>query len=168
MTLVRCEVRGVFVAVGDSQTVPLVLLSDSCHRMLPIFIGLWEAISINSAWKKEILPRPFTHDLFLDVFFKFSITLCSLQIDSIEDGVYYARLILNDETREEYIDCRPSDGIAIALRAGVPVFVEEAVLASAGQKNTDLPGNDRSYDVPPETRMNRRFLKNSPGNSFFF
>jgi len=139
MSLVRCEIKGVFVTTGDSPTVPLVLLSDPGHRMLPIFIGLWEAVSIYSAGKKEVLPRPFTHDLFIDVFSKFSITLRSLQIDSIEDSVYYARLILNNETREEYIDCRPSDGIAIALRAGVQVFVEEEVLAAGGQKVADLP-----------------------------
>jgi uncharacterized protein len=138
MALVRCEVKGVFVTTGESSSIPLILLSDG-GRVLPIFIGLWEAISINSAWKKEVLPRPFTHDLFLDLFSKFSITLRFLQIDCIEDGVYYARLILTSETHEEYIDCRPSDGIAIALRAGVPVFVEEEVLVAGGQKITDLP-----------------------------
>ena len=139
MAQVRCEVKGVYVVSGASTTVPLVLLSDDHNRMLPIYIGLFEAISINSAQKKEILPRPFTHDLFLDLFSKFSITLRFLQIDCIEDSVYYARLVLSDETREEYIDCRPSDGIAIALRAGAPVFVEEDVLVAGGQKISELP-----------------------------
>lgn len=139
MTQVRCEVKGVFVATDETATAPLVLLADGSNRMLPIFIGLWEAVSINSAQKKEVLPRPFTHDLFIDLFSKFSITFRFLQIDCIEDSVYYARLVLSDETREEYIDCRPSDGIAIALRAGVPVFVEEEVLAAGGQKISELP-----------------------------
>jgi hypothetical protein len=139
MAQVRCEVKGVFVTAVESPAVSLVLLSDSTQRMLPVFIGLFEAVSINSARKKEILPRPFTHDLFLDVFSKFSITLHSLQIDCFDDSVYYARLVLSDETHEEYIDCRPSDGIAIALRAGVPVFVDEEILAAWGQKITDLP-----------------------------
>lgn len=139
MAQVRCDVKGVFVTTGESATVPLVMLADDRNRMLPIFIGLSEAISINSALMKEILPRPFTHDLFLDLFSKFSITLRFLQIDCIEDNVYYARLALSDETREEYIDCRPSDGIAIALRAGVPVFVEDDVLAAGSQKISELP-----------------------------
>lgn len=64
MAPVRCEVKGVFVTAVESPAVPLVLLSDSTQRMLPVFIGLFEAVSINSARKKEILPRPFTHDLF--------------------------------------------------------------------------------------------------------
>jgi bifunctional DNase/RNase len=139
MTQVRCEVKGVFVAMNDATTVPLVVLSDGGEQSLPIFIGLWEAVSINSAKNKEILSRPFTHDLFLDLVTKFSITVHYLQIDSIEDGVYYAQLVLSADHHKEYLDCRPSVGIALALRADVPIFVDENVLASAGQKTADLP-----------------------------
>jgi bifunctional DNase/RNase len=139
MTQIRCEVKGVFVTTNDATTVPLVVLSDGGDRNLPIFIGLWEAVSINSAKNKEILSRPFTHDLFLDLIVKFSITVHYLQIDSLEDGVYYAQLVLSAEHHKEYLDCRPSDGIALALRADVPLFVDENVLVSAGQKSADLP-----------------------------
>jgi bifunctional DNase/RNase len=139
MTQVRCEVKGVFVAMSDANTIPVVLLTDGGHLSLPIFIGIWEAVSINSAKNKEILSRPFTHDLFLDLAAKFSITFHSLQIDSIEDGVYYAQLVLSADHHREFIDCRPSDGIALALRADIPIFVEKDVLESAGQKFSDLP-----------------------------
>lgn len=138
MTQVRCEVQGVFVAVNDAATVPLVILADGDDRVLPIFIGIWEAVSINSAKIHEVLPRPFTHDLFIDLCAKFSIALRSLQIDSIDNGVYYAQLVLVSDHHEEYLDCRPSDGIALALRAEIPIFVDETVLASAGQKNSDI------------------------------
>jgi hypothetical protein len=140
MTQIRCEVKGVFVAVSEGATVPLVVLTDGDEALhLPIFIGLWEAISINSAKIKEVLPRPFTHDLFLELLDKFSISLRFLQIDSIENGVFYAQLVLSADHHEEYIDCRPSDGIALALRAEVPIFVDETVLLSAGQRIQDLP-----------------------------
>jgi len=140
MTQIRCEVKGVFVAVSEGTTVPLVVLTDGDEVLhLPIFIGLWEAISINSAKIKEVLPRPFTHDLFLELLDKFSISLRFLQIDSIENGVFYAQLVLSADHHEEYIDCRPSDGIALALRGEVPIFVDETVLLSAGQKIQDLP-----------------------------
>ncbi len=139
MTQIRCEVKGVFVTMNDATTVPLVVLTDGGEQSLPIFIGLWEAVSINSAKNKEILSRPFTHDLFLDLVGKFSITIHYLQIDSIEDGVYYAQLVLSADHHKEYLDCRPSDGIALALRADVPIFVDENVLVSAGQKTADLP-----------------------------
>jgi bifunctional DNase/RNase len=82
MTQIRCEVKGVFVTMNDATTVPLVVLNDGGDQSLPIFIGLWEAVSINSAKNKEILSRPFTHDLFLDLVAKFSITVHYLQIDS--------------------------------------------------------------------------------------
>jgi bifunctional DNase/RNase len=139
MTQARCEVKGVFVAMGDAATVPLVVLSDGNGRLLPIFIGIWEAVSINSAQIKEVLPRPFTHDLFIDLCMKFSITLRYLQIDSIEDGVYYAQLVMNSGEQDEYLDCRPSDGIALALRSDIPIFVEEAVLETGAQTQTELP-----------------------------
>ena len=139
MTQVRCEVQGVFVTFNDATTTPLVILADGDGRVIPIFIGIWEAVSINSAKTKEVLPRPFTHDLFVDLCARFSITLRSLQIDSIDNGVYYAQLVLESDHREEYLDCRPSDGIALALRADIPIFVDEGVLASAGQKSSDLP-----------------------------
>jgi bifunctional DNase/RNase len=138
MTQVRCDVQGVFVAFNDATTVPLVILIDGDGRVLPIFIGIWEAVSINSAKIKEVLPRPFTHDLFVDLCAKFSITLRSLQIDSIDNGVYYAQLALGSDIHEEYLDCRPSDGIALALRADIPIFVEESVITAAGQKSSDL------------------------------
>jgi len=139
MTQVRCEVRGVFVTFNDATTTPLVILADGDGRVIPIFIGIWEAVSINSAKIKEVLPRPFTHDLFVDLCARFSITLRSLQIDSIDNGVYYAQLVLVSGHHEEYLDCRPSDGIALALRADIPIFVDEGVLSSAGQKSSDLP-----------------------------
>jgi bifunctional DNase/RNase len=139
MALVRCTVRGVFVTFNDATTVPLVILANGDGRVLPIFIGIWEAVSINSAKIKEVLPRPFTHDLFIDLCARFGITLQSLQIDSIDNGVYYAQLVLVSDHHEEYLDCRPSDGIALALRADIPIFVDESVLASAGQKGSDLP-----------------------------
>ena len=58
---------------------------------------------------------------------------------SIEDGVYYAQLVLSADHHREFIDCRPSDGIALALRADIPIFVDKDVLESAGQKFSDLP-----------------------------
>ena len=139
MPQIKCEVKGVFVAANHETTIPLVLLTDGSRHSLPIVIGLWEAVSINSARNREVLARPFTHDLFLDLLDKFSITLHSMQIDSIEGGVYYAQLTLSTGNHMEHIDCRPSDGIALALRAGVPILVDEDVLVAAGQRTEDLP-----------------------------
>jgi bifunctional DNase/RNase len=139
MAPVPCFVKGVFVIVSPSGTVPVVILTDGTDRVLPIFVGLWEAVSINSAKNKEVLPRPFTHDLFLETFIKFGITLKSLQIDAMQDGVYYAQLALFADHKEVHVDCRPSDGIALALRGDAPIYVEQNVLDDAGQVEGELP-----------------------------
>jgi len=133
MEQIRCEVRGVFVAMNDTATVPVVVLADPAGRILPIYIGLWEAVSISSARNREVLPRPFTHDLFLDLMEKFAISVERLEIDSVEEGVYYAHLALvSAGGHTESLDCRPSDGIAVALRASAPILVEDGLLAAAG------------------------------------
>jgi bifunctional DNase/RNase len=119
--------------------VPVVLLTAGDERVLPIFVGLWEAVSINSAITKEVLPRPFTHDLFLETFEKFGITLTSLRIDALQDGVYYAQIVLSSDNKEVHVDCRPSDGIALALRRSAPIFVDESVLDGGGHDESDLP-----------------------------
>ncbi|OPY38720.1 MAG: hypothetical protein A4E35_00504 [Methanoregula sp. PtaU1.Bin051] len=139
MTAVVCSVKGVFVVLSPAGTVPVVLLTDGSLRLLPIFIGFSEAVSIKSALKREVLPRPFTHDLFIDTFQKFGIRITSLQIDTVSDGVYYAQLVLSHDHHEARIDCRPSDGIALALRADAPVYVEQEVLDNAGQNGDTLP-----------------------------
>lgn len=139
MPAVPCTVKGVFVVLSPAGTVPVVLLTDGTDRLLPIFIGLSEAVSIQSARNHEVPPRPFTHDLFIDTFAKFGINISSLQIDTINEGVYYAQLVLARDHHEVRVDCRPSDGIALALRAGAPISIEQDVLAGAGQNGNDLP-----------------------------
>jgi len=138
MAPVPCTVKGVFIVENPSGTVPVVVLVDGSGLALPIFVGLWEAISIKSAINKEVLPRPFTHDLFLETFGKFGIIMQSLQIDTVLDGVYYAQLVLSNGVKEVQIDCRPSDGIALALRGDVPIYADESVLSGGGQQENEL------------------------------
>jgi bifunctional DNase/RNase len=139
MTQVRCRVQGVFVAVSGGGASPAVLLSVNGEKSLPIYIGLWEAISINNALNKEVSPRPLTHDLIIDLFRSFGIMMRALQIDALEDGVYYANMVLLNGDREESMDCRPSDGIAIALRCGAEIFIEDQVFSDGSVEKDDLP-----------------------------
>ncbi len=115
----------------------LDLGGDAC---LPIYIGLWEALSINTALNNEIAPRPQTHDLFLEFLNRYHVKLRALNIDSVEEGVYYANLVLVDpDYQEEMIDCRPSDGIAIAIRCKSGIFLDRGVAESSGLTATELP-----------------------------
>lgn len=139
MTAQSCRVRGVFMSVSEMGAAPTVVLDAGGDSTIPIYVGLWEAISINNALISEMLPRPITHDLIVDLFKRFDVTLDALHIDSLEEGVFYAKLLLSQGSRTEVMDCRPSDGIAIALRYQAPIMIEDAVVASAAVKRDDLP-----------------------------
>ncbi len=118
---------------------PTVLLDIGGESMVPIYIGLWEAISISNALNSEVLPRPITHDLIIEVFRNFEIALDALHIDALDGGVFYAKLMLRQGSRTEMMDCRPSDGIAIALRYPAPIMIEDTVIEAAAVKKADLP-----------------------------
>lgn len=136
---IRCTIQGVFVALNDTGASPAVILGLDGDACLPIYIGLWEAISINNALNRELSPRPLTHDLFVELLGTFGIKLRSLYIDTLEEGIYYATLSLMREDQEETLDCRPSDGIALALRYGADIVIDPRVAKGSSVKKSDLP-----------------------------
>ena len=139
MHAIQGTVRGVYMArgaIGASPAVVLAVGEDSC---LPIYIGLWEAISINNALQNEISPRPLTHDLFVEFLQTFQISLKALLIDALEDGVFYANLILERDNHEQSMDCRPSDGIAIGIRCHADILINPEVVADSAVNTEDLP-----------------------------
>ncbi|MFA5614351.1 MAG: bifunctional nuclease family protein [Methanoculleus sp.] len=139
MTAQQCRVQGVFMSVSEMGAAPTVILDAGVDSTIPIYVGLWEAISINNALTSEMLPRPITHDLIVDLLQRFDITLDSLHIDSLDEGVFYAKLLLNQGSHTETMDCRPSDGIAIALRCKAPIMIEDTVVETASVEKDDLP-----------------------------
>jgi bifunctional DNase/RNase len=139
MPAVPCRVKGVFVAKNALGASPAVILSVEHDTCLPIFIGLWEAMSIQSALNNEIPPRPLTHDLFVEFLKQFGISLKGLVIDSLEEGVYYASMILEQDNREMTIDCRPSDGIAITIRCQAEIQIEKEVVLQSAVTAGELP-----------------------------
>ena len=123
----RAEVSA--VAMDPNHKVPVVLLKpENDDRFIPIWIGMMEASAILVAMEGAETSRPMTHDLMFDV-----LTQCSVQVDQIEvndlrDGTYYAEILASHLGEQLRIDCRPSDAIAIALRAEAPIFIHEHVL----------------------------------------
>jgi hypothetical protein len=132
-------VKGVFVAKNALGASPAVILSVENDTCLPIYIGLFEAMSIHSALNNEIPPRPLTHDLFVEFLKQFEISLKTLIIDSLEDGVYYANMILERDHHEMTIDCRPSDGIAIGIRCQAGIMIDEEVVLQSAVDASELP-----------------------------
>jgi bifunctional DNase/RNase len=139
MAAVKCRVKGVYMAQGAMGASPAVILSMDDETCLPIYIGLWEAMSINSAIQKEVPPRPLTHDLFIDLLERCKVTMRAIVIDSLQDGVYYANLILDQDRHEVTLDCRPSDGIAIGVRCNAEIFIDEQVKADSAVPSEELP-----------------------------
>lgn len=114
---------------------PVLLLRESDgHRLLPIWIGAVEATAIAFAQQEVEPPRPLTHDLLCQVLTEFEHELQCVAITRLEDGVFYAELQFTDGTS---LSARPSDAIAIALRVGAPVLVDEEVLDAAAVESPE-------------------------------
>ncbi len=126
------EVFGVFAAKSVFGLSPVVVLRAEDGRVLPIYIGLAEAMAIYTAMRGDVPPRPMTHDLLVDVISKLNARVEKIVIDDLVDNTFYARLVLRQNDRVIEIDARPSDSIALAVRTKCPIFIEPAVLDEAG------------------------------------
>lgn len=120
---------------------PVVVLKDEAGEIcLPIWIGVTEATSIASVLKQVQMQRPLSHDLMHDIFGQLTVTLERVIITELRDQTYFAELVLTQGDRALVIDSRPSDAIALALRAHAPIFVAEPVLRQAKVNLIGPPG----------------------------
>ena len=127
----EAEVVGVLVDQQSGQ--PLVVLQGKRDkRSFGMAIGHAEANGIALPLRGITPPRPLTHDLFLTLFGRLKVTLTRVVITDLRDDIYYATLYLNANGTEMTLDSRPSDAIALAIRAKVPVLVEDRVFDKAG------------------------------------
>jgi bifunctional DNase/RNase len=126
------EVKVAGLAVDPYSNVPFVLLKskDDEQKAVPIWIGLMEASSIATKLENIKLERPMTHDLMTNVMAELGGMLQSVEITDLKNNTYYAFLVVKAGEKNLRIDSRPSDAIALALRAGAPVFITEALIKS--------------------------------------
>ncbi|MDG1778047.1 MAG: bifunctional nuclease family protein [Flavobacteriaceae bacterium] len=133
MSLVRLNIKGISYSQTQSGAYALILSEVDGERKLPIVIGAFEAQSIAIALEKDIRPpRPLTHDLFKNFSDRFNIIVKQVIIHKLVDGVFYASLICESNGKEEIIDGRTSDAIALALRFSAPIFTYKNILEKAG------------------------------------
>lgn len=120
--------------VESTSGAPLVLLRehDAPHRVLPIFIGESEAASIAVALSGQAPPRPLTHDLMATLVATLDVRVESVEVTDVVDGAFTASLVLSGPAGGQRLDTRPSDAIALAVRVGAPLYVDDAVLEQAG------------------------------------
>ncbi len=125
--MIKMEIFG--LAMDEKTNMPLVILKDSKDKyILPIWIGALEAMAISMPLKGMSMPRPMTHDLFLDTLNNLEAELIHVEISELKDSTYYAVLAMHHGDKEHRIDSRPSDAIAMAIRAEVPILVSMEIL----------------------------------------
>ena len=127
---VQMELKRIIInEVNDQQVV--MLREAEGERSFPIVIGIFEATSIDRRVKGMPSPRPLTHDLITNVIDQMGGELQDIYISELRDHTYYAKLRIRHEGELIEIDCRPSDAIALAVTAKVPIYVAEDVLGEA-------------------------------------
>lgn len=118
---------------GSAESGPAVVLKEKGgKRELSIFVGLPEAQAIARELRGETPPRPLTHDLLRSVIEAMGGKVKYVLVDDLRDNTYYAKIVLANG-RETAVDSRPSDALALALRARAPIYVSQSVLARAAQ-----------------------------------
>ncbi len=127
---VRMQISGLMV--DPVTNMPIVILKDDDDRhVLPIWVGVFEANAIALRVEEIVPPRPMTHDLLHDVISSLGAEVRRVIVSDLRENTYYAVVELQLGEASFSIDSRPSDALALALRAAAPIFVEESVLKLA-------------------------------------
>jgi hypothetical protein len=124
----------------------LLLKELEGSNTLPIWIGKPEADSIAIALGKVSTPRPLTHDLVRNVMDALDVKVSRVVVTQILDNTYYSLIYMSDGKREVPVDSRPSDAVAVALRTGAPIYVEEEVVKNKIAEDV----GDWLKDIKPE------------------
>ncbi len=136
------------VSLNNYQRV-MMLKETTAERYLPIWIGHAEADAIAVKLQGATVPRPLTHDLLYSIIDALGATLNSIVINDLKGDNLDAKIILNVDGGQIEVDSRPSDALALAVRAEVPIYVEEAVLDRAGiilDKETGKPISEKEKE----------------------
>lgn len=161
--MIEVVIDSLRVSLTNSQRV-LVLHAKKEDRYLPIWIGPYEAEAITIILQEIEVSRPLTHDLLKNVFKALHAKLIQVQIFSLQDDVFYGKIVTEVADEIIEIDSRPSDAIALAIRAHIPILVDSEILEQAGikpepevieQEPGDAPEQEgkRTLDQPGEKRL---------------
>jgi len=123
------EMKVFGLALDEDSQVPVLILKDSEEKIvLPIWIGAMEAMAISLALNEVSLPRPMTHDLLLNAISQMGGKVVAVAVVDLREGTYYAEIEVDQNGTPRRIDSRPSDAIALAIRAQAPILVSKKVV----------------------------------------
>ena len=135
------EMKVAGITVDPFTNTPIVILKDLEEKdVLPIWIGLLEASSIATAIENITTPRPMTHDLLKNILDEVGVKIVKIEVNDLKDNTYFALLHLEVNKKRLVVDSRPSDAIAIALRTGASIFVDENVIKKAAKIDLSKKG----------------------------
>ena len=129
--MIEMSIESIRVSLVNYQRV-VILKEKGAERYLPIWIGPAEADAIAVRLQEVAVARPLTHDLLRSVIDALGAHINCVIVNDLTNDTFYARLLLDVDGKSVEIDSRPSDAIALAVRADVPIFAEESVLDKAG------------------------------------
>lgn len=132
MKKIRLKVVGLSYSETHSGAYALVLQEEDGNKRIPIIIGSFEAQAIAIQLENLKPPRPLTHDLFVAFASIFKVDLIEVNIYKLEEGLFYANLILQKDDEQVVLDSRTSDAIALALRFNCPIYTTEEIIDKAG------------------------------------
>ena len=130
---VQMELKRIIISEVHEQQI-IVLREVEGDRSFPIVIGIFEATSIDRRVKNIVPPRPLTHDLIVSAVEQLGGEVQDIVISDLQDHTYFAKLRIRKDGELTEIDCRPSDAIAVAVTAKVPIWVAEDVLAETADE----------------------------------
>jgi bifunctional DNase/RNase len=144
-------IESIRVSLMNYQRVVILKEKDS-DRYLPIWIGPAEADAIAVRLQDVQVARPLTHDLLRDLIDKLGGSVEHIIVNDLSNDTFYAKIMLQVDGRSLEVDSRPSDAIALAVRAQVPIFADESVLEKAGVRLDEETGAIEGVDETEETK----------------
>jgi len=137
--MIEVQIDSVRVHLMTPQRL-VVLKQKNSERYLPIWVGPVEAEAITVALQEVEMSRPLTHDLLKNVFGAFNARIIRIEIVKLQNDIFYGNIVADLDGREVHVDSRPSDAIALSVRAHVPILVHQSVMDSAGiTPEQDMP-----------------------------
>lgn len=157
--MVEVTIDSVRVSLMSPQRL-VVLRDTSADRYLPIWVGPYEAEAITVALQEIEMIRPLTHDLLKNVFATFNAQIKRVEIIALREEIFYGNIVVEAAGQTINVDSRPSDAIALAVRAHVPILVDPSVMTSAGitpeqdirsQSQAETPAASDGAQLPSPT-----------------
>ena len=167
MQKIQCEILGLSSSPSTGGAYAILLKEINGNRRLPIIIGAFEAQAIALEIEGIKPPRPLTHDLLKQITDNLGATILEVVIDDLRENTFYAKIIFEVSALTNEIDARPSDAIALAVRAQAPIFVAESVMEVAafvpseeGEKDEADEKEEKDEKIPHTKEAKLAVLQN--------